>query len=73
MTDATLRSIRISPATMQRLRARATVRGLSQGEYVARLIDLHDACRGAPGAESRTSYLGAILETLGLQTIREGE
>ena len=64
-----LKSIRIDPAVMAKLRARATVRGLSQGEYISRLIDLHDTCRSRGSSEIITR----ILESLGLQTIREGE
>ena len=72
MTDANLRSIRIDPAVMARLRARATVRGLSQGEYVKRLIDLHDHCREWSDKGNSPSVT-KILEKLTLQTIREGE
>ena len=57
---------------MAKLRARATVRGLTQGEYVSRLIDLHDTCREWSDKGNSMS-LGRILTALGLQTIREGE
>ena len=71
--NATLRSIRINFRTMERLRARATVRGLSQGEYISRLIDLHDRCREWASHGGNSNGISLILESLGLQTIREGE
>jgi hypothetical protein len=50
-----------------RFRAAARARNMQQGDFLARLITLHDAVRAA--ADAGDDGLQAALESLGLQTI----
>jgi hypothetical protein len=57
----------------ERFRRAARLRGISQAEYLARLVALHDEVRGWAD-EDRALFpdtVNASLEALGLQSVRE--
>ena len=63
--DIMLRSV--PRATAQRFRAAAGGRGLTHAQYLAALVQLHEAMRGR--ADGGDAEIAAELERLGLTTI----
>lgn len=57
----------ISPQAQAKIKLAAQRRGMTIGEYVGRLADLHDAARAL--ADAGDLVLQAELGALGLQTI----
>lgn len=66
MADIAIRNI--SPDALARLRQGARARGITQAEYIERLLDLHDYCREY-AATAGKSELAHQLDELGLQTV----
>jgi hypothetical protein len=74
-SDATVAMlIRDVPVSVtERFRRAARLRGISQAEYLGRLVQLHDEVR-AWADEDRALFpdtINASLEALGLQSVRE--
>lgn len=71
---STILNIRgIDAGAVERIRRAAASRGWTHGEYVARLVDLHDAMRALADTETpdgRWEQVATELEALGLQTVR---
>lgn len=65
MADMLLRNVPDEAA--HRLRRAAAARRMTQGEYIAALVLLHDALRAR--ADEGDDVLYAELEVLGLQTV----
>lgn len=64
----------MSPADLARLSHAARIRGISQGAYVARLLDLHDAIRAivdSPAGLDEGFQLWRLLSRLGLATVTD--
>ena len=65
----------MAPADLARLSHAARIRGLSQGAYVARLLDLHDTIRREVSAIAGhlygDLYLCLLLDRLGLGTVTD--
>jgi hypothetical protein len=56
----------------ERFRRAARLRGISQAEYLARLVQLHDVARAWADEEPTTpNSIGDRLEALGLQRVQE--
>lgn len=56
-----------------RLSRGAAMRGMTQAEYLGRLLDLHDTMRAladTPTSDGRWEQVATELESLGLQTVR---
>lgn len=73
MAPTTLNVRGIDDAAAQRIKRAAAARGMTIGEYLARLVDLHDAIRARAdhgGDDQADPALAAELESLGLQTVR---
>lgn len=71
MPDIHIRNFPID--TRERLNRAAAARGMNMGQYIAALIDLHDAMRHLADTETsdgRWEQVRTELEALGLQTIR---
>ena len=66
MTTLNIRGIETDAAA--RIKRAAQARGMTIGEYLARLVDLHDAVRAR--ADAGDDGLQAELMSLGLQTTR---
>lgn len=64
---ATLNIRNIDEGAAERIGRAARVRGITLGQYLARLVDLHDASRSR--ADAGDAGLQAELEARGLQTI----
>ena len=58
---------RVPRATAQRFRAAAGGRGMTHAQYLAALVQLHEAIRGR--ADGGDAELAAELERLGLSTV----
>ena len=67
MAKRTLFIRNIEDTTVDKLKHAAAVRNLTLGEYIARLVDLHEVVREY--ADTGTTLLQHDLTTLGLQTI----
>lgn len=62
----------LPPEIAERFRRGAAFRGLTQAEYLERLLDLHDQMRAladSPTSDGRWQQVATELEALGLQTV----
>lgn len=59
----------LSPETRDDIVKAARVRGYSYGEYVTKLVKLHQLCRNK--ADRWDNQMQDELKTLGLETVRE--
>lgn len=70
MTTLNVRNIDDQAA--ERIKRAAHARGMTVGQYLAKLIDLHDAMRAladTPTSDGRWRQVAVELEGLGLQTV----
>jgi hypothetical protein len=56
----------LSPATAQRIKTAAAARSLTLGQYLGRLVELHDAIRRLAPADPK---IAQVLKGLGLETV----
>jgi hypothetical protein len=73
VTATTLNIRKIDADAAARAKRAASARGLTLGEYFARLVDLHDAMRALADTETADSGLERVcveLAVLGLDTVR---
>lgn len=64
----------VSADTLAQFRRGAAMRGSSQAQYLAALVELHARMRAladTPTADGRWGQVATELEALGLQTMRE--
>lgn len=62
----------IPPHIADRFRRAAALRGITQADYLERLLDLHDRMRllaDSPTNDGRWEQVGTELDALGLQTV----
>jgi hypothetical protein len=66
MTDIAIR--KVEPAVLAQFRAGAAARGITQAEYLARLVELHERMREAVALDSMPLPL-TILQDTGLAPV----